>query len=97
MKMGIIQSVLKAVFFFNKKLFSLSDLYLKDFLRFSPFIQILIPPIRAVLTNAVIKTGKTLALTVEGLFPLIRIARKSSCKFYTAIELAQALEQTTEM
>ena len=37
--------------------------------------------IRAVLINAIIKTGKTLALTVEGLSPLFRIARKTSCKF----------------
>ena len=53
--------------------------------------------IRAVLINAIIKTGKTLALTVEGLFPLFGIVRKSSYKSYTTIELAQALGQTTEI
>ena len=59
--------------------------------------QILILPIWAVLINAIIKTGKMLALTVEGLSPLFRIERKSSCKFYTTIVQAQALGQSTEI
>ena len=57
----------------------------------------MILPIRIIFINAIIKTGKTLALRVERLSPLFRIARKSSCKFYTTIELAQALEQSTEI
>ena len=35
------------------------------------------------------KTGKTLALTIEGLSHLCRIARKSSCKFSQLLHLAQ--------
>ena len=82
--MGIIKSVLiKACI--KKNFSSLSALYFKDLFRFNPYFD---TSIRAVLINAIIKTGKTLALTVEGLFPLFRIVRKSSCKFYTTIELA---------
>ena len=68
-------------------------MYFKDVVHFNPYFD---TSIRAVLINAIIKTGKTLALTVEGLSPLFRVARKSSGKFYTTIELAQALGQSTE-
>ena len=79
---------------FKKNFVSLSALYFKDLFRFHPYLD---TSIRAVLVNAIIKMGKKPALTVEGLSPLFRIARKSSCKFYTTIELAQALGQTTEI
>ena len=94
--MGIIKSALIKAFI-NKNIFFLSALCLKDFFRFNPVRQILTLPIRAVLINAIIKTGKTLALTIEGLSPLFRMARKSSCKFYTTIELAQAFGQFTDI
>ena len=48
----------------------------------------MILPYGGLLIIAIIKTEKTLTLTVEGLPPLFRIARKSSCKFHTTIELA---------
>ena len=54
-------------------------------------------PIRAVLINAIIKTGETLALRVEGRSPLFGTARKLSCKFYITIELAKALGQSDEI
>ena len=94
--MGIIKSVLIKAFI-KKNFLSLSALYFKDLFRFNPFQTALILPIRAVLINAIIKTGKTPAFTVDGLSPLFRITRKSSCKFYTTIELAQALRQSTEI
>ena len=75
-----------------KNFFSLSALYFRDLFRFNTYF---ITSIQAVLINAFIKTGKTLALTEEELSPLFRIARKSSCKFYTTIELAQALGKST--
>ena len=60
----------------------LSALYFKELFRLNPFRQILIPTIRAVLINAIIKTVKTLALTVERLSPFFRIASSLSlCKF----------------
>ena len=95
MKKGIFKRVL--IEGLIKKIVYLSALYLKDLFRFNPFQTILILPIRAVLINAIINTGKTLAPTVEGLSYLFRIARKSSCKFYTTTELAQALGQSTEL
>ena len=64
--------------------------------RFNPFKTVLTLPIRAVFIDAIIKTGKTLALTEEGLSPLFTIARKSSCKFLQLLNLAQALGQSTE-
>ena len=68
--MEIIKSVLIKAFI-KKKLrnvfFSLSALYFKDLFRFNPFKTVLILPVRAVLIHVIIKTGKTLALTVEGL------------------------------
>ena len=98
MKVGIIKSVLIKAFIlqkkFKKNFFSLSALYFKDFFRFNPNFDALI---LAVLFYATVKTKKTLALTIEGLSPLFRIAQKSSCKFYTTIELAQALGQSTEI
>ena len=76
--MGIIKSVLIKAFI-KKKIFSLSALYFKDLIRFHPYFD---TSIRAVLINAIIKTAKTLALIVEGLSPLFRIASfASSCKF----------------
>ena len=95
--MGIIKSALIKAFILKDKkktFFSLSALYFKDLFCFNPYFD---SSIRAVLINVIIKTGKMLALTVEGLSPLFRIARKSSCKFYTTIELAQALRQSTEI
>ena len=69
-------------------------MYFKDLFRFNLFKTVLILPIRAVFINAIIKTGKTLPLTVEGLSPLFRIARKSSCKFSQLLNLAEALGQS---
>ena len=74
--MGITKNVLIKAF---TKHFFLLALYFQDLLRFHPYFD---TSIRAVLINAIIKTGKTLALTVEGLSPLFRIASfASSCKF----------------
>ena len=90
MKMEIIKSVLIRGFFYrNKTLFFLyQPCILKICFVLIHSRQVLILPIRAVLINAIIRTGKTLALTIEGLSPLFRIARKSLCKFYTTIELS---------
>ena len=78
MKMGIIKSVLIKAFI-KKIFFSLSALYFKDLFRFHPYSD---TSIQAVLINAIIKTGKTLDLTVKGLSPLFRIASFAcSCKF----------------
>ena len=81
MKMGIIESVLIIAFIKKKLFFSLSAFYFKDLFNFNPFKTVLILPMRAVFINAIIKTRKTLARTVDELFPLFRISRKSSCKF----------------
>ena len=85
--MGIIKSVLIKGFIKKNIKKTLFFLYQLCILKIG-FVLIL--PIRAVLINAIIKTGKTLALTIEGLFPLFRIARKSSCKFSQLLNLAQA-------
>ena len=74
-----------------------SALYFKDFFRFNPFQTYFDTFILAVLINAIIKTGKPLSLTVEGLYLLFRIARESSCKFHTTIELAQALGESLSL
>ena len=91
--MGIFISVLIKAFK-KKDFFSLTALYFEDLFRLQTYFDI---SIRAALINDNIKTGKALALTVEGLSLLFRIARRSSCKFYTTIELAQALRHSTEI
>ena len=95
--MGIVKSVLIKAFI-KKKLFFLYQLCILKicFVLIHSRDNILIPPYGQY-SLTLIKTGKTLALTVEGLSPLFRIARKSSCKFYTTIELAQALGQSLEI
>ena len=81
--MGIIKSVLIIPFIIlNRKLFFLYQLCIFKICFVSiRSRQILILPIRAILINAIIKMGETLALMVEELSPLFRITRKSSCKF----------------
>ena len=97
-KMGIIKSVFNTALIKKKKLFfSLSALYFKDLFHFNKFKTVLILPIRAVFIKDIIKTGKVLVFTIEGLSPLFRIARKSSCKFSQLLNLAQALGQSTEI